>query len=93
MRLIDKVSLRLRSLFFKSMVDQELDEEVRFHVDTYDECVRAPLTLLVGENRPADESVLPTHERIVMMGSCKLSLRQRVATKACAASPAPGIVG
>jgi hypothetical protein len=37
--------------------------------------------------------VLHSHERIVIMGACKLSLRRQVATKACAVLLPPGIIG
>lgn len=32
MRWIDKLSLRIRSLFFRTRVEQELDDELRFHL-------------------------------------------------------------
>ena len=38
-------------------------------------------------------SVLHSYERIVIMGTCKLSSRQRVAPKACAVLLMPGIIG
>src|ERR1035441_5775055 len=37
--------------------------------------------------------VLHGYGTIVIMKACKLSSRRRVATTACAVSPAPGIVG
>src|SRR5438552_6858197 len=33
MRTLDKVRLRLRSLFFRPKADRELDDELRFHLD------------------------------------------------------------
>ena len=33
MRVLDKIHLRLRSLFARHSIEQELDEELRFHLD------------------------------------------------------------
>ena len=31
--MLNKLKLRLRALFFKSKLEEELDEEVRFHLE------------------------------------------------------------
>jgi PAS domain-containing protein len=47
----------------------------------------------VAAREPAGVSVLLRHERIVIMGTCKLSSRQRVATKDCGVLLTLGISG
>jgi len=49
---------------------------------------------VVSSGRPelASAIILHTHAKIVIMSSCKLSSKQRAATRACAVLPRPGIV-